>query len=239
MRYTQALQADQPLLIAPFILDDYLRHDPTANAMARMMGKGEEAERRTESGGQRTEDGGLMSGWQQMHSVDVSGEELVINGRLAGPVRPARRVAGLDYGVALPAPWQSRVEPSQHHQAGVVEALPGVLRIAGSKDTQVFQWVELRNHGFTRAQVEIRGRVPVSGVVTLTLGWLDDQHRHLGMTVMRLPEGEWSEWVTLVQAGAAPAGAVWVGVGVRIQHQFADDWVELRHFSLKAEGGRR
>jgi hypothetical protein len=179
----------------------------------------------------------FMELWGKLQAVAARGEELAINGSLAGPTKLERRIAGLTFGVALPDPWLSQVEPSQHHRAGLVEDMPGVLRIGGSKDTQVFQWVESGNYTFARVQAKIRGRVSVSGVAMLTLGWLDAQHRHLGTTVMRLPEGEWPEWVTLVQAGAAPAGAVWVGIGIRVQHQAKDDWVEVTELSLRATKG--
>jgi len=225
--YTKRLQAEQPLLIAPFIWDDYLRHDPTANAVARLS---EIGDGRWEIEG-RSQAEAMLSG---LRAVDAEGDELLVNGAFGGPVRPARRIGGLTYGVALPAHWQSRVEPAEHHQAGLKADEPGVLRIAGTKDTQVFQWVALGDRAFARAQVSVRGRVSVSGVAMLTLGWLDTDHRHLGITVIRLPEGEWPEWVDLVQAGSAPKGAAWVGLSLRVQHQAPEDWVEARGFSLRA-----
>jgi hypothetical protein len=169
----------------------------------------------------------------ELKDIEVKGVEIALNRNFAGAVLPARRIADLYYGVALPAPWQSRVEPAEYHQAGMVAAQPGVLRISGSKDTQVFQWVELKNHKFARAQVNVRGKVSTSGVVMITLGWLDNQQRHLGTTTMRLPEGEWSEWVTLTQADNVPVNAAWVGVGFRVQDQAKDDWVEACDFSLR------
>ena len=225
--YTKRLQAEQPLLIAPFVWDDYLRHDPTANAVARLS---EIGDGRSEIEG-RLQAGAMLS---DLRAVEPEGEELLVNGAFGGPVRPARQIGGLTYGAALPVPWQSRVEPAEHHRAGLEPDRPGVLRIAGSKDTQIFQWASLSQRTFARAQVSLRGRVSVSGIAMLTLGWLDTEQRHLGITVIRLPEGEWPEWVDLIQAGTAPKGAAWVGISLRVQHQAPDDWIEARAFSLRA-----
>ena len=225
--YTKRLQAEQPLLIAPFVWDDYLRHDPTANAVARLS---EIGDGRSEIEG-RLQAGAMLS---DLRAVEPEGEELLVNGAFGGPVRPARQIGGLTYGAALPVPWQSRGEPAEHHRAGLEPDRPGVLRIAGSKDTQIFQWASLSQRTFARAQVSLRGRVSVSGIAMLTLGWLDTEQRHLGITVIRLPEGEWPEWVDLIQAGTAPKGAAWVGISLRVQHQAPDDWIEARAFSLRA-----
>jgi hypothetical protein len=243
VRYTQALQAEQPLLIAPFIMDDYLRNDPTASAVAKAMA---DSSRRSASG--EEDFASLMRASQgaaegrelaelaaSIAAVQRDGRELAINGGLAGPLKPERQSAGLTYSVALPEPWQSRVEPVQWHRVAWSGDAARVLKISGTKDTAVFQWCALDGATFALAQAEMRGRVSSSGVAMLTIGWLDSQQRHLGTTVIRLPEGEWHGWQTLRHAAKAPAGAVWVGVGIRIQHQLKDDWVEVKEFSLKAK----
>jgi hypothetical protein len=240
IRYTLRLKAEQPLLIAPFFMEDYLRHDPTANALARLMEKPGSSLNPASyspdiSAGIMQSDADLHQLWKGLQAIRVSGVEVAVNGKMLGPVTPARRIAGLEYSVALPPGWQSRVEPSQFHQARIINGADGVLRVSGSKDTQVFQWVELQKYQFAQAQVQVRGQVSPSGVVSLILGWLDRQNRHLGMTVMRLPEGHWSDWTALTQAAAAPSGAFSVGIGMRIQHQQADDWIEIRGFSLKVK----
>jgi|GEM_PF-6022608 len=79
----------------------------------------------------------------------------------------------------------------------------------------------------------MRGQVGPGGAVALTFGWLDANRHNLGWTTMRLPEGKWGEWRLLAQGGRPPPGAVWVGVGVRIEHQMGDDWVEICDLSLK------
>ena len=73
-----------------------------------------------------------------------------------------------------------------------------------------------------------------SDAVTLTLGWLNAKHEHIGtVVVMRLPDGNWPDWVQLQQGARAPADAAWAGFGIRVQHQVAPDWVEFREFSLR------
>lgn len=203
--YTERLQREQPLLVAPFRMIDYLLNDPTANALARV----------------------------KSHS-GAGGDELIANPDLRGPLQSARVIAGLAYKIALPAPWQSKVEPSEHQTAGIKGGQPGVLFISGSKDAEVFQWVPLGQRSFVRAQMQLRGHVSESTVVMLTLSWLDANHRHLKMAAVRLPEGEWPAWVDLVQADEAPAGAAWVGLSLTVRHQAKDDWIEAKGFSLRA-----
>jgi hypothetical protein len=239
--YTERLQREQPLLVGPFRMVDYLLNDPTANALARVA-------RSAEDRGQTAEDGGLSpvvgpqssdvshpsSVVRHLIAVQRSGDELIANPELRGPLQSARVIAGLAYKVALPAPWQSKVEPSEHQTAGIKAGQPGVLFIGGSKDAEVFQWAALGQRSFVRAQVQMRGRVSESTVVMLTLSWLDSNHRHLKMAAVRLPEGEWPAWVDLVQAAEAPPGAAWVGLSLTIRHQAKDDWIEAKGFSLRA-----
>ena len=80
----------------------------------------------------------------------------------------------------------------------------------------------------------VRGRVSPGTIVSLTFAWLDGREHHVGFKSLRLPNGEWPEWVMLQQAGLPPPGAVWVGMGLRVQNQVAGDWIEARDFQLRA-----
>jgi len=160
--------------------------------------------------------------------------------------------------VAVPAEWQGRVEPSQFHRGELIEVDGGrVLRISGTKDTTVSQWVWLGSEGpgkdggaegrgtagagaerrevgpTQRAAMMLRGKVSPGTAVSLVFSWLDANHRHVGFRAVRLPDGEWPEWVTLRQAGEPPAGAAWVGLGLRVQNQVGGDWVEAKGFSVE------
>lgn len=53
-------------------------------------------------------------------SADAGGRELLENGALAGPVLPGRRIAGLQFGADLPAPWLSKLEPTERGVAALV-----------------------------------------------------------------------------------------------------------------------
>ena len=86
---------------------------------------------------------------------------------------------------------------------------------------------------FYLGRVSVRGRVSPGTVVMLTLGWLDRAQRVLPTTVIRLPDGDWNDWSVLSLMVPPPVGAVWVGMGIRVQYQVAGDWAELRDFSLQ------
>ena len=107
-----------------------------------------------------------------------------------------------------------------------------VLRIERTKDTTVSQWCQPVEGGVYRGRIAVRGRVSPGAAVSLIFAWLDSQHRHMGFKAVRLPDGDWPEWVTLRQAGHPPKGAVWVGLGLRVQNQVEGDWVEAKGFSL-------
>lgn len=235
--YARELKVREPLAIAPFVAGDYLNHDPVANTVAALVkgaariGSLPEMEHRIGASLAKRE----TAVWQDVRRFEqAGGRDIPLNGSLEGPTRPARALAGLTYGVALPHPWQSKVEPAESQRAALVPGAPPVLRIEGSKDTQVFQWLPMTDRGGHRATVQLRGRLSPSGLTALTLGWLDKDQRILGVTMMRLPEGEWPEWVELVQAGRPPAGSHYVGIGIAVQHQGPGDWIEAREFSLRS-----
>lgn len=170
-------------------------------------------------------------------NAGLPASELLRNPGMKGAVNPARTMAGLPYGVALPAEWQSRVEPAQFHRAELVdEGTERAVRISGTKDTTVSQWAPLPARGIDdsgalqRAAITVRGRVSPGTAVHLVFSWLDAKERHLGFKMVRLPDGDWPQWVTLRQAGVPPAGATWVGLGLRVQNQVKGDWVEAKGF---------
>jgi hypothetical protein len=96
----------------------------------------------------------------------------------------------------------------------------------------IFQWNSVARAGLNRASVVLRGHVSPGTSVSVMLGWLDARERNIGFKSFRLPVGDWSEPVTLDLASPTPAGAVWVGVGMRIQNQVQGDWIEAKDFRL-------
>jgi hypothetical protein len=277
IRYTLDLQRSQPLAVGKFEWTDYLKNDP-APAAVLCIADGQtdfsterlpslgwpeateilEALRRTKDRARLTEDGGGRTDHGAISHDQGPLTNLVRNPGFVGPLRPARTIADLEYGAALPAEWTSRVEPAQHARVQLLDEghpLPGegrkagspnnqelvtnnsrahTLRISGNKDVAILQWNPVVGNGLHRARVAVRGKVSPGAAVTLTFGWLDQKEQRLGFKVVRLPDGEWPDWVTLQQAGLPPRGAAWVGVGIRVQHQVPGDFVEAKDFSLLA-----
>ena len=226
--YTRELRATQPLLIAPFKIEDYLMHDPTVNALVWLRDRSGPLSKELPS--PLADDAELVQLWSNLAERGLSIE---YNGELLGPLKKPRTIAGLTYGVSLPRGWVSKVEPAEHYRDSLLgEEGMRVLRIEGSINTSVFQWRPLPKTEFSLAAVKIRGQLSPSSSAYLTLGWLDAEHRHLGLMRMHLPTGEWPDWVDLSQGGMIPENAVWVGVGIRLNNQRDGDWVEVKDFRL-------
>lgn len=222
-----------PLAFAPIAYDDFLRNDPTFAAGLVLAPTGDSAY------AELARRYPLLAPAGQAGRIE-SALNLLPNGDLSGPIRRGLNVAGLAYGVDLPAPWQSDAEPAEHYAAQLIDANPArpmdgrVLRIEGAESTTVFQWLPAQPGRIYLAAVEARAQVSNSDAVMLTLGWLDAKQRPIGrVTVFRLPDGTWPDWTVLRHGGQAPADAAWVGIGIRVQHQINGDWAELRSFALR------
>lgn len=240
--YTVRLLQARPLALHPFGWGDYLKNDPVPLAV---MAIHTAMALRPVSEGPAILKDPRVAPLQQASlrtapdtgGVSV-GVELLRNPTMSGPPAPPRTIAGLKYSVPLPPEWQSRVEPAEHHSA---ELSGGALRLSGTKDTMLSQWTATAGEvpggpaPSQVGQIRVRGRVSPGTAVSLILAWLDGNHRHLGFKTVRLPDGEWPEFVPLVQAGMQPTGAAWVGLGLRVQNQVAGDWLEAGGFSLRRE----
>jgi hypothetical protein len=245
LSYIAHSREQQPLAIARFEPRDFLKNDPAVSALAALAAIGRAA------GGRGSAPDtlafrnlpGLPDGWESV--LEASGDEgpqLVRDGNLAGPTAPALRIAGLEYGLELPAAWFGRTEPVQTHRSQLLPATPPgamggtgsgrVVRITGAKDTSVSQWNSVESAAFHIGSVQIRGRVSPGSLAVLTFGWLDGTERNIGFSTMRLPEGDWPEWQTLHQGAKPPPDARWIGIGIRIEHQAPGDWVEAGSFRL-------
>jgi hypothetical protein len=250
--YLEGLKTGELPALAPFEVRDYTDHDPTVNALivlgqliAEQADDGKTPAARVGFHPSVALAAKLPRGWERLTRADVkTWPDLCRNGAMEGSLIPGRRIAGLEYGVTLPASWVSYVEPAEKHRAVFTAEgsstdgssplpNPRTLRISGTTDTAVLQWNPAVEGAFYLAQVTMRGSVGPSCAATLTFGWLDAEKRNLGWTIMRLPEGQWSEPVTLSQGAFAPPGAAYVGVGVRIEHQAENDWVEVSDFRLR------
>ena len=240
--YTIRIARERPLAFSPVNLSDFLRHNPAFAAMSAWLA-GNDSPGRNDAVEERRKLLDRPESWiQDAVTFDQARREsrtreIVPNGSLEGEVVPGRKIAGLSYGIDLPAPWQSLIEPTQHHAASVSSAAAHRggrgLRISGAENTVLHQWVPIQPGRIYVASVWTRALVSSSTVVTLELGWLDAQQRHVGTSVVaRIPEGEWPNWIQLVQGVKAPPEAKWAGIGIRVQHQMGADWAEFDDFSL-------
>jgi len=229
--YAKQLEAEQPLLITLFRLGDYLKHDPTVNALLWIREQSE-----TEGSAlpmMLRDDPEVGEHWNFLMQA---GRSIVANGTLQGNLQSPRIVAGLPFQIALPKPWISRVEPAERFQAEFTEDGDRVLRIEGSINTSITQWRRVAGSAYALAGVAIRGQLSPSSSAYLGFAWLDADHRYLGEhDRILLPTGKWPDWQKLNVGGFVPEGAVWVGVGVRLGNQREEDWIELKEFRLEVK----
>ncbi len=229
--YTEQIRNRQPLLIAPFKMKDYLKHDPTVNTLVwlrRVSGS-----LSPELPPSLADDAELSELWSHLAK---KGSRIENNGKLVGPLKAPQRIAGLTYGVTLPREWVSKVEPAEHYRDLLLGDEPmRTLRIEGSINTSMFQWRRLDQAEFNQAAIQIRGNLSPSSMALLTLGWLDAKHRRLGGMHIALPTGEWPDWVDLHLGGMIPENAAWVGIGIGVAHQRDGDWVEVKDIQLEVK----
>lgn len=255
--HVERLTVERPAAVSKIRWEDYLRYDPTAQAVmdiyreARRRGEKDEAEARLRRIEVPDEGVDIVAWWQAAETLsgEKAGERrsIVRNGGMQGEIRPHRRIAGLDFEVPLPAPWLSYVEPAEFQRAelrpdgdpaeGGESIETQVLRLTGNKESRLYQWNRAVAGAVHVARLQVRGSLSPGTVVSLALDWLDASHQRLGGQNMLLPEGEWPEWVTLQLAKSPPPNAVWVGIGLRIQNQMTGDWAEAKGFEVEAVGG--
>ncbi len=243
VRYSRETTTRYPLSFSQILYDDFLLNNPAFCAAAALEQSGflapatasdqlmTELERRAEPG---VADGLALA------RATLRGDtvEVLTDGGFEGPLQAGKKIGGLTYGVDLPGTWRGKVEPTETHAAVVSAAsartgLAG-LRISGAVSTTVFQWRPAKPDRLYVASVFTRARVSSSDAVYVQIGWLDAHWQRLAKTLyLRLPAGEWPEWVALRQGGRAPPGAAWVGVGILLKNQLPGDWAEFDDFSLR------
>jgi len=241
-RYAAWLVHVEPLAVRPFEEDDYFRSDPDSAAVWAALDA-------ADAGGPgampatlrrlaaNPEYAAIVIAWQQSR-IAAAVQVVNRNASLEGPAAPGPAVAGLAFGFALPADWVSRAEPSENFTAVLMAAAARTgrqgLRIRGAEDAALYQWVPAVPGAVYRARVAVRGQVSAWTKVQVTLGWLDAAQQHLGGALtMRVPTGSWSEWVEPTRIAVAPSGARWVGIGLRVQHQPGDDWLDVDDLKLE------
>ena len=160
-----------------------------------------------------------------------------------GPREPGRRIAGLQYGIEKAAGWRARAEPWEGLTETWTETAEGpVVRLENHKLTDLWQWLSVRPGEKLRFSVDMRGRSSGTVVQAVTIRWHDAENKTAGAAQeLRLPPGDWPEWVTLAGDFTAPPNAAWMSVTFWLGHQQPGDWVEWRGVSVKGrvlpEGG--
>jgi hypothetical protein len=236
--YLVQMRYEEPLALYPSDFRDFFLNDPLFEATVSLLS--------ATNAYQSREMAAVVAALKQIKASPVQaalrvwqlGADMTLSSEVTfdGQLLPERRIAGLTYGVSLPAGWQSRVEPAISHQSEWVNNTGSrVLHLRASKDTAIYRWVAATPGKIHQITVEMKGHLSPSAIATVTLGWLDAQHRHLSFTVMRMPEGQWDKWCELNQGAFAPPNAAWVGVGIRVQHLAAEDWVDLKNLCLRVE----
>lgn len=246
VRYSKELTARLPLAFAPIAYDDLLRNAPELAATAVLVGEA--------TGSPAAETNQVLAGLRNCPETSVAdgvafarvvaqggATEILSDGGLEGPRRPGKRIAGLPYGIDLPGAWHSKVEPTQTHVGELTKSAAhsgeAGLRIAGAVNTSVYQWLPAKAGHLYVASVRARGHVGPSDMAFLTFSWADAQGRRIGPSAgVRLPDGEWPDWVQLRYGGRAPKNATWVGIGIQVQNQLTGDWAEFDDFSMLDAG---
>jgi hypothetical protein len=112
IRYTHQITDRWHLAFSPINYDDWLRDDPSFAAAMLLQSDGPSSDFGL-SAFQR------FSFWSDAAAA-AAAPDLPINGTFEGPLLPGRQIAGLQYGADLPAPWQSRIEPTQRSEAALL-----------------------------------------------------------------------------------------------------------------------
>lgn len=225
VHYTTDLQQQQPLLIAPFKMDDYLMHDPTINLLVRLAN----------AGYRPPPDNSIeaLADERLLEDLAMPRSAVLRNGALMGPDQPPRMMADLRYSISLPKEWSSKVEPVEFQSAQLVGESPRILRLTGNKMTTVFQWNWTRPGEFAVAGVKLRGKLSLSSRAILSLSWMGIDKKVFNVKRQLLPTGTWPDWVTLWQGAQAPQGAIWVGIGLTVTDQAKGDWLEAKDFQVE------
>ena len=237
IHYTVVLLHENPLALQQFGWDDYLKNDPLSGALRKIyecaVANNEIADAAAEVS--HWLDPQVNALWNAFFKDDLEhGRDLQRNGSMSGVLQARRKIAGLDYGVDLPADWISRAEPAQFFRGNRIKFGEAEgLRLVGGKDVSVFQW-NPTGHGLHLARVTVRGHVSPGAIVSLMFGWLDKAERNMGFKTFRLPDGDWPNMVRLELMGIPPPDARWVGIGLRVQNQVSGDWVEAGDFLVRA-----
>jgi hypothetical protein len=208
--YDAWLRRERPGAIGPASeLADFLRHDPRPLAAAYLA----------DAGGRAT-----APGAERLHGPGWKGVR-----------QPALVIAGLTYAPERPPGWAGSTLPWQDWTETWTETPAGpVLRLEHQKQTSLYQWVQVKAGEPLRVRLEARGNFSPTARLELRLTWLTAGEPGAETTEsLRLPPGEWPDWVALAGDWTVPPDTVWLRVLVAVANQQDGDWVELRGISVR------
>ncbi len=207
LEYARLLTAEEPLAFRSPDLSGYLLHDPGPTAKAHLTGR--------------------------LASPEAAVEGLVAAEWPLGD-RTGQEIAGLPYRLDLPEAWRSQVEPWENLKTEVRrEGDVRVLRLENHKVTSFWQWVSMPDDHVGQAKMEVRGDLSPGAYVLLSVRWATAGGVLVGPSIdVRLPEGQWPEWVPLRQFIESPPEAELVLFRCLVAHQQAGDWIEFGRPSL-------
>jgi hypothetical protein len=255
-----ALRRSFPFALSSELLPEYLRADPRPRALRRLAGLGRTgpadpallasvfADRAptvaelNSSGVELLGDRGLQTVHRKNVHPFVALDWNEPGGPWVGKGEPfetrkielaALRAEESAAGNATPVPSLQSVSPGPQ-LSNLNSQLPRSLRYSGVNQEGLYQTVPAQPGALYRATVRVRGKVSPGNQTFLLLTFADARGRNVdGGHIDRLPLGEWPEWTTLETIVRAPAGAVWLGFGLRALYQVNDDYVEFAEPSLQ------
>lgn len=217
-RYTK-LRAERPLAISATKLDELLRNDPSARVARRLRENsgpvalvlGATPELLAREGEEQLRD----AGWRSVQPKSV-----------AGPT-------AFEW-LERENHWRGNGLPSEHR---VVEKQGDGMRFAGCRDETLSQWspTPAVPGALYTASVKVRAHVGSGNMTYLVMSFMDEKMKYLvvGGYVDRVPVGQSADLIELRVTARAPAGARYVGMGLRICDQSGDDFAEFSEPMLR------
>ncbi len=129
-----------------------------------------------------------------------------------------------------PGSWSVRMRHTEamHLRRYVADTEdPARLRVEGSTHFSLFQWIPVEAGRRYLIHADVRGQVSPGGRVALLSEWRDTDGAPMQVFAEdRLPVGA-HDWLTLALSLQPPSGAEWLYVGIKVDFQYLDDWIEL------------
>jgi hypothetical protein len=234
VRRDAEVRRDEPLALAQQTLDALLRDKPdgrTALALIRSPTGRESLRGEAHLFWTGTEVS--VSEFEQLeaHGVEVLHDpalQTVVVGDVASPAAMDWTAPGAAW-VGVGEPWEAR-RITRVDRPGMTPA----VRIAGTRNDQLGQWVRMDAGAPFLARVSVRAKSSPGTQTALAIAFCDAQGRYIGSGVIdRLPAGPVEQVTELCVVGRAPPGTSSIGIFLRALHQLPDDYAEFSAPTLR------